>query len=71
MDRVTIEFSDDEIRRVHEAAVEIGVSDTEFIKSSANDRSLANDRLPLHLRSDDEIGQQIRCENKELYKRLS
>jgi hypothetical protein len=65
MDRVTIEFSDDEIRRVHEAAVEVGVSDTEFIKSSTHDR------LPLHLRSDDEIGQQIRCENKELYKRLS
>jgi len=50
MDRVTIEFSDDEIRRVHEAAVEVGVSDIEFIKSSANDRTSAHDRLPLHLR---------------------
>ena len=65
MDRVTIEFSEDEFRRVHEAAVEVGLSDTEFIKSSAQSR------LPLHLRSDDEIGAQIRCENKELYERLS
>ena len=50
LSRDLIEFSDDEIRRVHEAAVEVGVSDIEFIKSSANDRTSAHDRLPLHLR---------------------
>jgi hypothetical protein len=65
MDRITIEFSNEEIREIHVAAERAGISDVDYIKATVKSK------LPLHLQTDDEIGAQIRAENRELYKRLS
>jgi hypothetical protein len=65
MDRITIDFSNEEIREIHSVAKLAGVSDVDYI------RATVKSKLPLHLQTDDEIGTQIRAENRELYKRLS
>jgi uncharacterized protein (DUF1778 family) len=65
MDRISIEFSNEELREIHRAAESVGTTDEDFIKTSVKSK------LPLHLQSDDEIGARIREENQELYKRLS
>ncbi len=65
MDRVTIEFSNEEIREIHVAAERAGISDVDYIKATVKSK------LPIHLQTDDEIGAKIREENRELYKRLS
>jgi hypothetical protein len=65
MDRITIDFSNEEIREIHSAAERAGISDSDYIKATVKSK------LPVHLQTDDEIGAQIRAENRELYKRLS
>jgi hypothetical protein len=65
MDRISIEFLNEEFREIHRAAENAGTTDEDFIKT------IVKSKLPLHLQSDDEIGETIRAENRELYKRLS
>ena len=65
MQTLSIELTEQEFSELHTTAVKNGMSDQDFVKSSIWEA------LPLHERSDDEIGAHLHTKYRELYRRLS